>query len=864
MSNENEKEINVIDGDDEQNLDDKGEQAANVEESEENGRSNDQDEETPMKENVSFEGQDSENTESEDEEGDEDCQESEDDKNTGRRQKRECPLSHCDSKVVHLPRHLRNVHNWSKEYARTAISRFRMRKRYEFSDKEKAKAGNRKVKKVTTERKCQKKPCRKRKLCPITGCMTSTDRLPQHLQRVHKLQRTDAKYKESLSRAKVISSDRPHIFLRMKQERQRERQPDVDNSAAMSPDEKEMSLDESGEEIEEMVEVESDDHKTDANEGSCDLNSQTPESADIQSEDVSKTLRKFRDWLVSPDGGKKDGKTAKQHVSQLNRVLSVIGEGRLLSSLVDTKKIRDIFLQQYAAENYHASTIKSYLMSLQHYCSFLVTDQLRGVRFDKEEVLSLREKLMRWSSSYKRENTRPRREKTEEDRSALITPHKIREFERNQAATEAIILLGQLCEAHTIQITQEKYTLVRDYLIVQIMIDNANRAGVVTCVTVQEFERATLEADRYVVRVLCHKTLYSHGAAQMVLKSHLYNYVKVFMKEMRSQLPNVNLLDKKTAMFLSWGGKPMESSQMTKPLGSIFQKAGGNSPMHHTLYHKSAVSRCHDEHKEISGNLADLMAHREVTVQKYYRVLEKGKSSVKASQKLHGIMRNPDQSTSKQQAQTNSQEVTERNTAVQDESLMAERERWREESINAIRTLFAEEISAQNITISCVRQKIQDDPILSKEEPKRVYDRVRAEWRFRATPDSCDKETANLPEEYEFIDNCVSRMFQEKEDDQQSSHSSNVVSPTDTTGKSQGVFAAEQVQALLRLFQDMINGSPISKPTINATLAKDSLGKSLLEKFTLAQIVNRLKYERKQKREKQKTALTIKINKLSK
>ena len=256
------------------------------------------------------------------------------------------------------------------------------------------------------------------------------------------------------------------------------------------------------------------------------------------------------------------------------------------------------------------------------------------------------------------------------------------------------------------------------------------------------------------------------------------------------------------------------------------------------------------------------MAHHKITAQKYYRVLEKSKTSVKASQKLHGIMRNTDESTSKQQAQTYSQEVTEDNTAVQDESLMAEWERWREKSINTIQTLFAEEISTQNITISCVRQKIQDDPILYKEEPKRVYDRVRAEWRFKATPDSCDKETANLPEEYETIDNCISRMFQEKEDDQQSSHSSNVVSPTDTTGKFQGVFAAEQVQTLLLLFQDMINGSPISKPTINATLAKDSLGKSLLEK--LAQIVNRLKYERKQKREKQKRALKIKINKLSK
>ena len=236
------------------------------------------------------------------------------------------------------------------------------------------------------------------------------------------------------------------------------------------------------------------------------------------------------------------------------------------------------------------------------------------------------------------------------------------------------------------------------------------------------------------------------------------------MQEMRSHLPNVNLLDKKT-VFLLWGGKPMESSQMTKALGSIFKKAGVKGPVHHTLYRKSAVSRCHDKHKEISGNLADLMAHREVTAQKYYRVLEKSKSSVKASQKLHGIMRNTEESSeAKQQAQEHPKEVTEDDTTIHDESPMVERIQWTDESLNAIQTLFAKEIDAQNITISCVRQKIQSDPILSKEDPKRVYDRVRAEWRFKSKHDSCDKETANLPEEQETIDNRVGRMFQEKEE----------------------------------------------------------------------------------------------------
>ena len=82
------------------------------------------------------------------------------------------------------------------------------------------------------------------------------------------------------------------------------------------------------------------------------------------------------------------------------------------------------------------------------------------------------------------------------------------------------------------------------------MTDNANRSGVVTCMTVNEFERATLESDRYDVRVLHHKTVDTHSPAQIVLTSHLYNYIKVFMQEMRSQLPNVNFLDKQIVFLV--------------------------------------------------------------------------------------------------------------------------------------------------------------------------------------------------------------------------------------------------------------------------------------------------------------------------
>ena len=134
--------------------------------------------------------------------------------------------------------------------------------------------------------------------------------------------------------------------------------------------------------------------------------------------------------------------------------------------------------------------------------------------------------------------------------------------------------------------------------------------------TVLEFNRAKIHDDHYVVRVLQHKTVNRHGPAQLVCTRHLHSHMQVFMKEMCSQLPDVQS-DEMQPLFLSWSGNNMESSQMMEANGSIFKKAGIDGPVHHTLYRKSAVSHCHDQHKDITSTLADLVAHREDTAKKY-------------------------------------------------------------------------------------------------------------------------------------------------------------------------------------------------------------------------------------------------------
>jgi len=298
---------------------------------------------------------------------------------------------------------------------------------------------------------------------------------------------------------------------------------------------------------------------------------------------------------------------------------------------------------------------------------------------------------------------------------------------------------------------------------------------------------------------------------------------------------------------------------MSRALSSIFQKAGIDGPVTHTLYRKSAVSECHQNRKDISGNLADLMAHRETTAEKYYRVLDKSKSSVKASQILHGMMRNPQKS----EGGSNKREMKELAPTVEEEAeignekveggikelALSSKEVEKnqeslfiasptsEEKTNAIKELFRTEINEQKICMASVREKIQSNPILVKESAKKVYDKVRAQWQFNS------KETRTgtvlLPSQKDTVTDRVSRMFDTSGDGEASDHSSDILSPTVTTARSKpGLFSSTQVQTLIRLFPDMIKGSPISKPVIARRLQNDSQGTKLFADFTVEQVVN--------------------------
>ncbi|XP_068689985.1 uncharacterized protein [Montipora foliosa] len=671
------------------------------------------------------------------------------------RGKRLCPVPYCKKVVIHIPRHLMQVHKWSHSRSRSAITNFNLRKKYTFKSKESAEAGNRKKRNNGDEETKAYKDYHKKRICPMIGCSACVKRLPAHLKNVHKISPSSDEYKSLLNKA-LQKGKRPYRVQLIDKRAAGEKLTNFETATLESSEE--VSLEESQElEMEQVEELENEEKEIVIDEdgevvGSASASAEADVESDVDT--LPGLIVDFENWLQSPDGGKKDVKTAKQHASQVKRILFVIDIDKKVSSLLDFGLLKEKFVK-HAEEKYVAETIKSYLTSLQHFYSFLLSEKPKEITASCELISQLREKMRRWSTSYKRSSLKRKWERREEDRVEAITAEKIEAFEKSQISRDAIILLGKLSGKHSVDIAQQQYTLLRDFLLIQISIDNANRAGVLANMTLREFKRGYKEGDRFVINVMNHKTFHVHGPALIVLTSNLYNWMSIFVQEVRSKVPGVGAGEDQP-LFPSFNGTKLQSSQINKAIKSVWKKAGVGGRIHSTLFRKGA---------------------------------------------------------------------------------------WSEEAVQEIRQLFKKEIEQKKVTMECVKEKIKDSQVFRGEDARRVYDKVRAEWRHPVSKNN----TLDLPTEKEKLSDKVERLFREE-----SSAGSDIVSPTTAlSNNTKALFSEGDVQILHRLFEDMLQNSPISKKVISDRLSSDAKGRSMLQTLSLRQIVNRIKYERRQRRGKQ-------------
>ena len=94
-----------------------------------------------------------------------------------KRPRRRCPLKGCKAEVIDIPRHLREVHDWSKDMARKATSRYGVRKSFQPKPEKKKSDSSHGKKKYTDYHH--------HRACPIQGCRSVVKRLSGHIRQVH-------------------------------------------------------------------------------------------------------------------------------------------------------------------------------------------------------------------------------------------------------------------------------------------------------------------------------------------------------------------------------------------------------------------------------------------------------------------------------------------------------------------------------------------------------------------------------------------------------------------------------------------------------------------------------------------------------
>jgi len=541
-----------------------------------------------------------------------------------KRDKKRCPVADCRSVVIHLPRHLEDVHHWKPEKARTAVLTYGLRKPYSVNVKE-----------------LNAKSKRRSRLCPMDNCTSLVKRLSPHLSDYHHLNKKSQLFRTMLVLARKRGKAQPGI--------------EIDDETDFLP-ESDLSADElSGDD-----DLTTNDDVDDLNNNNAAIKAQLPtndvvddlivddlnnDNAEVEAQlpeyksELPTDFLQFQTWLQSPDGGRKCEKSARQHAHQVGVIFAAIDSSKSsVCSLWCSKLLTKFLTADVVAKQFLPATTKSYLNSLRHWYSYILSEETDRITTEvKQQIQSTSSRVARWIASYRKDAAARNLEKMDDDITKLITPEKVALYARSEPAVEAIKWLGDLQDGSRETLTLTDYVQIRDFLLTEIIISNANRSGVLANMTLKQFQDVQLIDGSYVVSVTNHKTAWLYGPAKVVLTPVLYSWLSIFVKYVRIQIT------KRTTgcaqyLFLSWTGQQLESGQITRAIQASWNKAGLGSDISCTLMRKSAVSSIHQQHPEQAANLADLLCHSKETAAKSYRRVQRQHTSVAASTLLRQVM----------------------------------------------------------------------------------------------------------------------------------------------------------------------------------------------------------------------------------
>ena len=367
--------------------------------------------------------------------------------------------------------------------------------------------------------------------------------------------------------------------------------------------------------------------------------------SDLVKESISKELyssiEQFSDFLRSVYGGAKSVKSIQMDTSNIIILINGIGEKHLF----DANKI-NMFISCEITRGRAPSTSYSRLHSLIRFVDFVkfhnislipnsidVDKFLSIIRGMEHSLLRLRLKRNKLIMS----NSRKMYHKTLQVMS---------EWSKARSSNDVSSTISVYINNPELKLTQSDFEHIRGFFILEIIIPNGQRPGVIEGLIIGEIFTAESDVVENVHRVFVakHKTC-AIQPATIFINDDVFELLLKYIGVILPKLPNFNgglqSITIDTHAFLTFGGKPLLSSRLTPIFKLALKSMGIFCDCTITDFRKVSVSLTGKYCPELQEIMAQFFCHSRIVHEKSYNIQLGHSGLIKAFKALETMQSNP-------------------------------------------------------------------------------------------------------------------------------------------------------------------------------------------------------------------------------
>ena len=344
-----------------------------------------------------------------------------------------------------------------------------------------------------------------------------------------------------------------------------------------------------------------------------------PNISQIISDAFLSSFREFKTYLSTFRGGSRSENSLKCDISNLISLFNVLGE----DGFFNPQRLND-FMSKEHKDGKSPSTLHSRLNIMHRFVDFLKlydSTLLPDIEV-QQKLISMINGIKKSVSRLKFKRQKEIMTKSRENFNSSVKT--LKDWRNKREDCNLLNIFKEYSLSPDKNLNVEIYNKLRDYLIVELIIPNAQRPGVIHGMKIKEIQNAKYQITPegyHLLMVSEHKTGYVQ-CATLFIYPEIYEAIDVFINVILPKLPNYisNSLHQDSSVFKTYSGVVLPSSQITPILQKHLSRMGIDFNGTATDLRKCAATLTGKFRPEMHELMALFMGHSRKCHDKYYRV----------------------------------------------------------------------------------------------------------------------------------------------------------------------------------------------------------------------------------------------------